>query len=104
MRFRRWAEPRVAEIKRMWIAPSARGIGIGRRLLQELEQVARRLKLRVIRLDTNESLREALRLYRSSGYREIDRYNDNPYAHHWFEKAVDAPARKTLSSGSQCAT
>jgi ribosomal protein S18 acetylase RimI-like enzyme len=71
----------------MWIAPSARGLGIGRRLLQELEQLARRNGCRIIRLDTNESLREALQLYRSSGYREIERYNDNPYAHHWFEKA-----------------
>ena len=83
----RTLERRVAEIKRMWIAPSARGLGIGRRLLQELEQLARRNGCRIIRLDTNESLREALQLYRSSGYREIERYNDNPYAHHWFEKA-----------------
>ena len=85
---------RVAEIKRMWIAPSARGLGIGRRLLQELEQVARRHGCRIIRLDTNESLREALQLYRSSGYREIERYNDNPYAHHWFEKACGPALRR----------
>lgn len=84
----RTVERRVAEIKRMWIAPEARGLGIGRRLLQELEQSARRRACRIIRLDTNESLREALKLYRSSGYREIERYNDNPYAHHWFEKAL----------------
>ncbi len=81
-------EPRVAEIKRMWIAPGARGLGIGRRLLLELERVARRRRMRIIRLDTNESLTEALRLYRSAGYRQIGRYNDNPYAHHWFEKAL----------------
>ena len=79
---------RTAEIKRMWIAPGARGLGIGRRLLQELEQFARRHRFRSIRLDTNESLGEALQLYRSSGYREIARYNDNPYAHHWFEKVL----------------
>jgi GNAT superfamily N-acetyltransferase/DNA-binding MarR family transcriptional regulator len=84
----RTLERRVAEIKRMWIAPSARGLGIGRRLLRELEQFARRHGCRTIRLDTNESLREALQLYRSSGYREIERYNDNPYAHHWFEKRI----------------
>jgi ribosomal protein S18 acetylase RimI-like enzyme len=82
--------PRVGEIKRMWVAPSARGLGIGHRLLRELERVARSRGMRTIRLDTNESLEEALRLYRSSGYREIGRYNHNPYAHHWFEKALAA--------------
>jgi ribosomal protein S18 acetylase RimI-like enzyme len=84
----RTLEPRVGEIKRMWIAPGARGLGLGRRLLNELERVARRRGLRAVRLDTNDSLKEALRLYRSSGYREIGRYNDSPYAHHWFEKAL----------------
>jgi DNA-binding MarR family transcriptional regulator/GNAT superfamily N-acetyltransferase len=84
----RTLEPRVAEIKRMWIAPGARRLGLGRRLLNELERVARRRRVRAIRLDTNESLKEALRLYRSAGYREIGRYNDNPYAHHWFEKTL----------------
>jgi DNA-binding MarR family transcriptional regulator/GNAT superfamily N-acetyltransferase len=84
----RTLEPRVGEIKRMWIAPGVRGLGIGRRLLNELERVARHRRLRAIRLDTNGSLKEALQLYRSSGYREIASYNDNPYAHHWFEKAL----------------
>lgn len=86
----RTLEPGVAEIKRMWVAPSARGLGIGRRLLKELEEVARRRRLRAIRLDTNGSLKEALKLYRSSGYREIGRFNDNPYAQHWFEKVSAA--------------
>jgi ribosomal protein S18 acetylase RimI-like enzyme len=81
-------EPGVGEIKRMWVAPAVRGMGIGRSLLRELEEVARRRGLRALRLDTNESLSEALELYRSSGYREISRFNDNPYAHHWFEKVL----------------
>lgn len=81
-------EPGIGEIKRMWISPRARGLGIGRRLLAELERVAKQRKLRAVRLDTNESLTEALRLYRSAGYREIPRFNDNPYAHHWFEKTL----------------
>jgi DNA-binding MarR family transcriptional regulator len=89
----RTLEPGIGEIKRMWISPGARGLGIGRRLLAELEAVARRRRMRAIRLDTNASLDEALRLYRSSGYREIHRFNDNPYAHHWFEK----PLRVTLA-------
>lgn len=80
--------PRVGEIKRMWISPDVRGIGVGRRLLAELERAARQRRMRAIRLDTNESLAEALNLYRSAGYREIGRFNDNPYAHHWFEKTL----------------
>ena len=78
----------VGEIKRMWVAPSARGLGIARRLLRELERVAKQHRLRAIRLDTNDSLTEAQQLYRSSGYREIERFNDNPYADHWFEKTL----------------
>lgn len=80
--------PGVGEIKRMWVAPSARGLGIARRLLHRLEQIALRRKLRVIRLDTNASLTEAQQLYRSSGYQEIERFNDNPYANYWFEKRL----------------
>jgi DNA-binding MarR family transcriptional regulator len=78
----------VGEIKRMWISPQARGIGLGRRLLIELEREAKRRRMAKVRLDTNRSLSEALKLYRSSGYEEIERFNDNPYAHHWFEKKL----------------
>ena len=82
----RTLEPGVGEIKRMWLAPQVRGLGLGRRLLAELERTALALELRTVRLDTNGSLAEALRLYRASGYLEIPRYNANPYAQHWFEK------------------
>ena len=78
----------VGEIKRMWISPYARGIGLGRRLLTELEHEAKRRRMGKVRLDTNRSLGEALKLYRSSGYEEIARFNDNPYADHWFEKRL----------------
>ncbi|HEX6488991.1 MAG TPA: helix-turn-helix domain-containing GNAT family N-acetyltransferase [Candidatus Dormibacteraeota bacterium] len=74
------------EIKRMWVAPEVRGLGVGRRLLIELEELARRNGARVARLETNGSLTEAIQLYRSSGYREVPAFNDEPYAHHWFEK------------------
>lgn len=84
----RTLEPGVGEIKRMWLSPRVRGLGLGRRLLAELERAAAGRKLSTIRLDTNGSLAEALRLYRASGYREIPRYNDNPYAQHWFEKSL----------------
>jgi DNA-binding MarR family transcriptional regulator/N-acetylglutamate synthase-like GNAT family acetyltransferase len=77
-----------AEIKRMWVAPTARGLGVGRRILGELEERARRRRVRVVHLETNKSLREAMSLYRSSGYIEVERFNDEPYAHHWFEKRL----------------
>ena len=80
------AEP--PEIKRMWVAPAARRLGVGRRVLYELEEHARRYGHERVRMDSNKALREAHRLYRSSGYRDIERFNDNPYAHVWFEKLI----------------
>jgi DNA-binding MarR family transcriptional regulator/GNAT superfamily N-acetyltransferase len=77
-----------AEIKRMWVAASARGLGLGRRLLAELEDHARRRGVSAVRLDTNRALREAIALYRSAGYTEIDAFTAEPYAHHWFEKRL----------------
>ena len=77
-----------AELKRMWLASEIRGLGVGRRLLADLEEQAARAGARVIRLETNRSLIEAIRLYRQSGYREVDRFNDEPYADHFFEKAL----------------
>jgi DNA-binding MarR family transcriptional regulator/GNAT superfamily N-acetyltransferase len=79
-----------AEIKRMWVAPGARGLGVGRRILAELEDHARRRGVAVVRLETNKALREAARLYRSSGFAEVEAFNDEPYAHHWFEKRLQA--------------
>jgi len=76
------------DIKRMWVTESARGLGIGRRLLAELEGRARAHGSRVLRLETNRSLGEAINLYRSSGYREVEAFNDEHYAHHWFEKRL----------------
>jgi GNAT superfamily N-acetyltransferase len=76
----------TAEIKRMWIHPDWRGLGLGRRLLAHLESVARDLGRRRVVLDPNEVLREAIAMYERAGYHAIDRYNDNPYAHHWFAK------------------
>lgn len=77
-----------AELKRMWIAPAARGLALGRRLLQELERYAREAGVTVLRLETNHALTEAIALYRRSGYVEVDAFNDEPYAHHWFEKRL----------------
>jgi GNAT superfamily N-acetyltransferase/DNA-binding MarR family transcriptional regulator len=76
----------TGEIKRVWTAPSARGMGVARRMLRALEAAAREAGVKTLRLDTNRALTEAHALYRSEGYREIARFNENPYADHWFEK------------------
>ena len=83
-----WSDLTVGEIKRMWVSPDARGLGVARRLLFALEDVARAAGLSAIRLDTNRVLAEAHALYRSTSYAEIARYSDNPYAHHWFGKSL----------------
>jgi DNA-binding MarR family transcriptional regulator/GNAT superfamily N-acetyltransferase len=77
-----------AEIKRMWVAPTARGLGVGRRILGELERHAGLRGVRIVRLETNQTLYEAASLYRSAGYVEVAPFNDEPYAHHWFEKRL----------------
>lgn len=74
------------ELKRMWVAPRARGLGLGRRLLKALEESAREAGVAVLHLETNRTLTEAIELYRHSGYQEVAAFNDEPYAHHWFEK------------------
>ncbi len=89
----RFHDDGVAEVKRLWIAPRVRGVGLGGRLLAELESRARSQGSRVARLDTNRALTEAIAMYRRSGYREVPAFNDERYAHHWFEKVLDgAPA------------
>ncbi len=78
----------TGEIKRVWTAPSARGVGVARRVLRTLEAAAREMGFKTLRLDTNRALTEAHALYRKEGFREIARFNDNPYADHWFEKRL----------------
>jgi DNA-binding MarR family transcriptional regulator len=77
-----------AYLKRMWVAREARGLGVGRRLLAELEGYARSTGAKTIHLETNRALREAIALYRASGYVEVPAFNAEPYAHHWFEKPL----------------
>ena len=77
-----------AEIKRMWVSSGVRGLGLGRRLLAELEAQAQAHGAGTVRLETNRSLGEAIGLYRTAGYREVAAFNDEPYAHHWFEKRI----------------
>jgi DNA-binding MarR family transcriptional regulator/ribosomal protein S18 acetylase RimI-like enzyme len=78
----------LAEIKRLWVAPSARGLGLGRRLMDAAETAARELGIAVLRLDTNSALPEARKLYQSTGWREIARFNDDPYPDLFFEKRL----------------
>lgn len=77
-----------AEIKRMWVAPAARGLGLAHRLMDAAEHAARTLGITTLRLDTNSTLVEAVGLYRKLGWTEIDRFNDNPYPDLFFEKTL----------------
>jgi DNA-binding MarR family transcriptional regulator/GNAT superfamily N-acetyltransferase len=85
----RYHDDASTELRRMWVSPDVRGLGLGRRLLAELEARAAADGTRVLRLETNRALTEAIALYRASGYREVDAFGDEPYADHWFEKTLD---------------
>ena len=80
--------PGTGEIKRLWVAEQARGLGLGQRLLDALETHARDMGFVRLRLDTNKSLTEAQALYRKNGYVEVPAFNDDPYPDHWFEKDI----------------
>jgi DNA-binding MarR family transcriptional regulator/GNAT superfamily N-acetyltransferase len=77
-----------AEIKRLWVSPETRGLGLARRLLSALEARAADHGSDRVRLDTNKALEAAIGLYHDSGYTEVPAFNDEPYAHHWFEKRL----------------
>lgn len=77
-----------AEIKRLWVAPEARGRGLARRLMAAAEQKGAELGLSILRLDTNRALPEAIALYEADGWVEIPRFNDDPYADRFFEKPL----------------
>ena len=77
-----------SDIKRMWVVDTARGLGIGRRLLGELEACAAAAGAPAARLETNRVLGEAIALYRSAGYVEVPAFNEEPFADHWFEKRL----------------
>ena len=78
----------VGEVKRVWVSPAARGLGLGGRMMSAVEAKARELSMTCLRLDTNSALTEALRLYRRDGWREIERFNDDPYPDTFFEKHI----------------
>src|SRR5215211_6950021 len=78
----------VTDIKRMWIAESARGLGLGRRLLEHLEHLAREHGSSEAHIETSDVLPEAVALYRSAGYLEVAPFNDEPFADRWFTKRL----------------
>lgn len=78
----------VAEVKSMYVSPAHRGLGLGRRLLDELQRIAAESGCRAIRLDTSQYLTAAIGLYRAAGYREVPDYNRNPKADLWFERPL----------------
>jgi DNA-binding MarR family transcriptional regulator/N-acetylglutamate synthase-like GNAT family acetyltransferase len=78
----------VADVKRMWVDPAARGLGLGRRLMDDLEAEARRHGVRLLRLETNRSLVEAIAMYHATGFVEVEPFNDEVHAHHWFAKPL----------------
>jgi GNAT superfamily N-acetyltransferase len=94
-----------SEIKRMWVADAVRGLGLGRRLLAELEARAAATGARAVRLETNRNLTEAIAMYRRAGYVEVPAFNDEPFAHHWFEKQLGGgtPADGQTARAPACA-
>ena len=81
-------QTRIAEVKRMWTAPQVRGLGVGRRLLDRLADEALSRGMERVRLETNRTLAEARRLYERAGFVEVTAFNDEPYAHHWYERRL----------------
>jgi GNAT superfamily N-acetyltransferase len=81
-------DDRHVEVKRVFVAPEARGRKVARRLLDGLERTAADRGYEVLRLDTGDRQPAALALFRALGYTPIGDYNDNPYASHWLEKPV----------------
>ena len=79
-------DTQIAEVKRMWVAPEVRGLGLGRRLLERLSAEAASRRMLILRLETNRSLFEAKQLYQRAGFVEVEAFNEEPYAHHWFQK------------------
>lgn len=77
-----------AEIKRVWVSEAARGLGLGRRLMADLEDHARALGATAVCLDSNAALVEAIALYRRLGYVEVPAFNDERHADHWFRKEL----------------
>jgi ribosomal protein S18 acetylase RimI-like enzyme len=78
----------IGEVTRVFVEPAARGQGVGRLLMQNLERECRAVGLTAVRLDTRTDLVEARGLYASLGFIEGEAHNTDPYANHWFRKEL----------------
>ncbi len=95
------AETGIAEVKRMWTAPGVRRLGLGRRILERLAREAAASGMTALRLETNRSLAEAKHLYETAGFVEVEAFNREPYAHHWYERDLTGESRdETAPRGS----
>jgi GNAT superfamily N-acetyltransferase len=88
----RYLDTEIAEVKSMYVSPEFRGIGLGRRILSRLDEIAAEHGCRAVRLDTSDYLTPAAGLYRSAGYVEVPAYNENPKADLWFERTLSQDA------------
>ena len=75
-------------MKRVYVAPHARGLGLARTILAALEDAAREAGYSVARLDTGARLEGAVELFRTSGYADIQDYNGNEMADFWLERRL----------------
>lgn len=78
----------TGEVRRIFLEETERGLGTGRRLLVELEEHARRLGYRRVRLTTGDRQPQALGMFQSAGYQEIPPFTDGVFTRHWMEKAL----------------
>jgi GNAT superfamily N-acetyltransferase len=72
------------------VSPDVRGLGLARRILDRLADEATGRGMETLRLETNRTLTEARRLYETAGFVEVAAFNTEPYAHHWFERNLEA--------------
>ena len=76
----------TCELKRMYVAPAARGRGVGVALCRAAINFSASAGYSVIKLDTSASMHPAIALYRAAGFVPCERYNDDPMADTlWFE-------------------
>jgi GNAT superfamily N-acetyltransferase len=91
----RVVEPGLGEIKRMYVVPAHRRRGLSRLVLAELENTARAAGLHRLRLETGYAQPEAIKLYETSGYTEIERfgvYRDHPGSTCFGKSLAELPA------------
>jgi N-acetylglutamate synthase-like GNAT family acetyltransferase len=88
---RPYPERQAAEIKRLYVRPGYRNLGLAQKLLAELEKSAAELGYEWLYLDTTDEMHSAQRLYQRSGYQLCDRYNENPQATIFMRKPLPAP-------------